>query len=120
MNPATDTDPRNDWIDAVLRADAVEQASSYLDDAGFAARVMERLPAAVQPLPRWRKPALVLMWSVAGVGAALALPGVAADLGREVFRLVAGQPVSLAQIAAAMVLIGVTTLGGAAYALKND
>ena len=120
MNPQTDTHPGNDWIEAALRTDAAEHAAGYLDDAGFTARVMEQLADAVRPLPSWRKPVLALMWSVAGVGTALALPGVATDVVRELFRVVAAQPVSLTQIAVAMLLIGATTLGGAAYALKND
>lgn len=108
----------DDWLDAALAADAREHGS-YLDDLGFTARVMAALPAPVAA-PRWRKPALVALWSAAAVGTATALPGVALDVGREAFRLLAAQPVSLPQIAAVLAAIGVVTWSAAAWALRSD
>jgi hypothetical protein len=109
----------DDWLDAVLAADAREHGASYLDDQGFTARVMAALPASVA-VPRWRKPALVALWSAAALGTAAALPGVALDVGREAFRLLAAQPVSLPQIAVALAAIGVVTWSAAAWALRSD
>jgi hypothetical protein len=109
----------DDWLDAALAADAREHGASYLDDQGFTARVMAALPASVA-VPRWRKPALVALWSAAALGTAAALPGVALDVGREAFRLLAAQPVSLPQIAVALAAIGVVTWSAAAWALRSD
>jgi hypothetical protein len=114
-----DTTSDDDWLDAALAADARARGSSYLDDRGFTARVMNALPAPVA-VPRWRKPALVTLWSAAALGTATALPGVALDVGREAFRLLAAQPVSLPQIAAVLAAIGVVTWSAAAWALRSD
>jgi len=114
-SPLTTSD--DDWLDAALAADAREHGTSYLDDRGFAARVMAALPP---PVPRWRKPALVALWSAAALGTAAALPGAALDVGREAFRLLAAQPVSLPQIAAVLAAIGVVTWSAAAWALRSD
>ncbi len=111
--------PDDDWLDAALAADAREHGSAYLDDQGFTARVMAALPAPVA-VPRWRRPALVALWSAAAVGTATALPGVALDVGREAFRLLAAQPVSLPQIAAVLAALGVVTWSAAAWALRSD
>jgi hypothetical protein len=116
-SPPTTSD--DDWLDAALAADAREYGTSYLDDRGFSARVMAALPAPVAE-PRWRKPALVALWSAAALGTAVALPGAALDVGREAFRLLAAQPVSLPQIAAVLAAIGVATWSAAAWALRSD
>jgi len=110
--------PDDDWLDTALAADAREHGA-YLDDQGFTARVMAALPAPVA-LPRWRKPALVALWGAAAIGTATALPGVALDVGREAFRLLAAQPVSLPQIAAVLAAIGVGTWSAAVWALRSD
>jgi hypothetical protein len=116
-SPHTTSD--DDWLDAALAADVREHGTSYLDDQGFTARVMAALPAPVA-VPRWRTPALVALWSAAALGTAAALPGVALDVGREAFRLLAAQPVSLPQIAAVLAAIGVVTWSAAAWALRSD
>jgi hypothetical protein len=113
------TTPDDDWLDAALVADAREHGSSYIDDRGFTARVMAALPAP-QAVPRWRKPALVALWGIAAVGTAAALPGVALDVSREAFRLLAAQPVSLGQIAAVLAALGAATWSAAAWALRSD
>ena len=53
-------------------------------------------------------------------GAALALPQVAIDVGREAFSLLAAQRVSLPHIGMALALLGVGTWSAAAYALRQD
>ncbi len=120
MSIQTNADFRDDWIDAALRADAVDHAARHLDDEGFTARVMSGLPPAIPALPRWRKPAVAVMWGVAAAGAALALPGAVLEVGREAFRLLAAHPVSFQQIVATFALLGFATWSAAAYALKND
>jgi len=120
-SPRTSLDATSgdDWLDAALAADAREHGSSYLDDQGFTARVMAALPAPIA-VPRWRKPALVALWGAAAIGTATALPGVALDAGREAFRLLAAQPVSLPQIVAVLAAIGAVTWSAAAWALRSD
>jgi hypothetical protein len=115
LNPVTP-----DWIERVLRDDANEHAGTYLDDEGFTARVMATLPAPMASAPRWRKPAVMAMWAAAAAGAAIALPEIAVDVGREAFRLLAAQPVSLPQIGAALALLGLASWSAAAYALRSD
>lgn len=109
----------DDWLDATLRADGREHRAEYLDDAGFTARVMAALPAPVA-LPAWRRPVLTLLWALAGLGIALALPGAVVDVAYDVMRLVVGQRVSLSGIGAAVVGLGVATWAAAALALRDD
>jgi hypothetical protein len=111
-------DVRDDWLDAMLDADARERSGEYIQDDGFTARVMSTLPAPA--IPAWRKPAVLGMWGAAAAGAALAMPQVAIDVGREAFRLFATQPISLPQIAAGLVAVGFATWAAAAYALRSD
>ena len=113
-------DPRDDWIERVLREDAVEHAAAYVDDAGFTAKVVAALPAPVAEMPRWRKPAVIAMWATAAAGAAISLPDVAVGIGREAFRLLAAQPVSVAQIAVSLVVLALATWSAAAYALRQE
>lgn len=109
----------DDWLDVALRAEGREHRAEYLDDSGFTARVMTALPAPVA-LPAWRRPALTLLWALAGLGIALALPGAVVDVAYDVMRLVAGQSVSLTGICATVLALGVATWAAAAVALRND
>ena len=109
-----------DPIESLLRHDAGEHAAAYIDDAGFTAKVMAALPPEISPVPAWRKPAVVVMWAVACAAAALALPQVAIDVGREAFSLLAAQRVSLPHVGMALALLGLGTFGAAAYALRQD
>ena len=120
MNSATNIpdDRDGDWLEAALRADAREHAGGYIDDGGFTARVMSDLPGPA--VPAWRRPAVLGMWGAAIAGAALSMPQVALDVGREAFRLLATQPISLPQIAAGIAAIGLASWAAAAYALRND
>lgn len=110
-------DSGDDWLDAALRADGVRHRADYLDDDGFTARVMAKLPAPAT-LPAWRKPVLAAIWGAAGVGVALALPGTAPDLVHEIARVVL-HPVSTAQIVAGVSMLGVAAWVAAAFALKR-
>jgi hypothetical protein len=110
----------DDWLESVLRNDAAEHAHAYLDDAGFTARVVDSLPAAERAVPAWRKPAVLGLWTLAAAGSAVALPGVAIDVGREAFKLLVAHPVSLPQIAAVVAMIALGTWSAAAYALRHD
>lgn len=112
------TDADDDWIDAALRSDGVRHRADYLDDDGFTARVMARLPPPAM-LPAWRKPVLTLIWAAAGIGVALALPGTATDMVHEIVRVFV-HPVSTAQIVAGVAMLGVATWAAAAFALKHD
>ena len=109
----------DDWLERALADDAREHRAAHVDDAGFTARVMASLPAPIAA-PRWRKPVEWALWGVAGVGVAASLPGLATDVAREMFRLLASQPISLPHVAAALVAIGALTWGGAAYVLRSE
>ena len=111
-------EPNADWLDAALRDDAFDHRGAYLADDGFTARVMEMLPAPAT-LPAWRKRAVIGMWAVAGVGFAVALPGTYADLVREFFRIAVGHPVSLAQIATGVVVLGIGSWTAMVWALRR-
>ena len=124
MNPEANARPGpeagDDWLESILRNDAADHAHAYVDDAGFTRRVVETLPLPESAVPAWRKPAVLGLWTLAAAGSAVALPGVAIDVGREAFKLLAAQPVSLPQIAAAVVVIALGTWSAAAYALRQD
>ena len=117
--PRSAAHPQDDWLDAALRADVQTHRAEYLDDSGFTARVMAALPAPVA-LPAWRRPALMVLWALAGLGIAFALPGVVVDVAYDVMRLVVGHSVSLSGIGAALVAMGVVTWAAAAVALRDD
>jgi hypothetical protein len=119
MNPTPATTPGDDWIERMLADDASEHRASHVDDGGFTARVMAALPAPFAA-PRWRKPIEWALWGIAGTAIAASLPGVATDVAREMFRLVAAQPISLTYVAAALVAMGAATFGGAAFVLRRD
>ena len=118
-NVASDRPPPDDWLERALRVDAAEHRADHVDDAGFAARVMAALPAPLAA-PRWRKPVEWALWGVAGTAIAASLPGLATDVAREMFRILASQPISLPHVAAAIVAVGLATFGGAALALRRD
>lgn len=112
-------DAGDDWLDAALRADGREHRAGYLDDDGFTARVIARLPLPAS-LPAWRNRAVFALWAVAGVGIALSLPGAYADVAREYLRVVTGHPVSLAQIAGTLVLLGLGSWTAMFWVLRHD
>lgn len=116
----TNKRPDDDWLDRALRAHGDEHRAAYLDDAGFAARVLAALPPVPEVVPAWRRPAVAVLWAVAGALACVALPGAALDVGREAFRLLAAQPVSLAQIGVTPAALGAATWAAAAWALRGD
>jgi hypothetical protein len=108
------------WLESVLRNEAADHAHAYVDDAGFTSRVVDALPAGEHAVPAWRRPAVLGLWTLAAAGGAVALPGVAIDVGREAFKLLVAHPVSLPQIAAAVVVVALGTWSAAAYALRHD
>jgi hypothetical protein len=107
------------WLERLLVAEGAEHRAAYVADEGFTARVMAALPLPAD-LPAWRKPAVAALWGTAAVGLAIAMPGALLDVGREAYRLLATQPVSLSGIAgAAAAMIGVTW-AAAAYTLRSS
>jgi hypothetical protein len=118
MNPTTAI-PDDDFVERALRLDAREHRAVHVDEGGFTHRVMAALPAPLAA-PRWRKPVEWALWGVAGTAIAASLPGLATDVARELFRLVASQPISLPTIAAALLAVGAATFGGAALVLRRE
>jgi hypothetical protein len=115
-SPALQTD---DWLDHLLADDAREHGAHYLQDDGFTAAVMQRLPAPVA-LPAWRRPVVIALWFVAGVLLAAMLPQAMQDLAREAFRVVAAKPVTLSMLGMLLAGVGIVTWTGTALALRRD
>ena len=111
-----------DWLDRLLADDARTHRDAYVADDGFSARVMLALPAPIAPiaLPAWRKPVVLALWSVAAAGIAMAMPSAMLDVGREAYRMLAAQPVSLSGIAGAVVAMIALTSAAAAYSLRDQ
>ena len=80
---------------------------------------MQALPAPLT-LPAWRKPVVLALWGVAAAGIAVAMPSAMLDVGREAYRLLATQPVSLSGIAGAVVAMIALTSAAAAYTLRSN
>lgn len=108
-----------DWLDRLLADDARTERAAYIADDGFTARVMLALPALPAPLtlPAWRKPVVLALWGMAAAGLAFAMPSAMLEVGREAYRLLAAQPVSLSGIAGAVVAMIALTSAAAAYTL---
>jgi len=120
MNPTPDID-RDDWLERMLVDDAREARAAHVDDAGFTARVMSALPAPVAlAIPRWRKPLEWALWGIAGTAIAASLPAMATDVARELFRLIAAQPITPMHVLSALAAMGAATFGGAAFVLRRE
>lgn len=110
---------QDDWLDAMLRNARPDPAS--IADGGFAARVMAALPAAVvAAVPAWRKPVVAALWTFALVGIALSMPGVVLDVSRDAYRLFTAYPVSVAQLAVAVVLAAMVMWTATGMALQSQ
>lgn len=115
MNDATPASAgAQDWLDAALR----DGRDGYIDDAGFTARMMRCLPAPAVQLPAWRTPAVFLLWGLALVFGAQALPNLLHDVTRDAYRLYTAQPLSLPMIITLLATVAVTMWGAAAYTLR--
>jgi hypothetical protein len=111
---------QHDWLDDLLREDAADSGHSYIADDGFTSRVMSALPSPAA-LPKWRKPAVAVLWGVAAAGLAVAAPGAAVDVAREAYRLLATVPVSISGIVTAMAaVVAATGAAAAAYTLRGN
>lgn len=113
------TTPDDDWLDQALRARGAEHRSAYIDDDGFTGRVLAALPPPVT-LPAWRKPALVVLWLVAGIAVALMVPDWFESMFRGTVAIFVGQRLSLAGIGAAVLVLGALTWGALLYAARSD
>ena len=66
----------NTMIDDETLDRQLREAAPYIDDDGFTARVMARLPAARRE-PRWLRAMILLGMTLLGSGVVYLLPGVA-------------------------------------------
>ena len=121
MNERHDTGyaAADDWLERLLAEDGRDHRADYLADDGFTARVAAALPAPAT-LPAWRKPVLALLWTLAALGVALALPEMFADLASAIIRVLGRQPISLAGVAGGLAVLGMASWAGAVYALRRD
>jgi hypothetical protein len=119
--PPVDPQARDpdDWIEGVLVRDAEDHAADYIADAGFTSRVMHSLPAAANAMPAWRRPFVTLLWGIAAVLLAVSLPGVAVDVARGVYTLLAAKPFSLSTLAFMFVAVGAASWTAAYVTLRD-
>jgi hypothetical protein len=108
-----------DWLDAALEEAGHEHRAAYVADDGFTAQVIGRLPAA-PTLPAWRRPAIVLLWLLAGAGAFVALPGAFDDAFRSSVALLVGRPLGLTDIALLLALCGAAAWTSLVYAARAN
>ncbi len=109
--------PQDDWLDTMLR----NARPPAIDDGGFAARVMAALPAAAAVVaPAWRKPVVATLWTFALIGIALAMPGAVLDVSRDAYRVFTAYPVSIAQLAVAVVLAATAMWTATGMALRSQ
>lgn len=113
------TPPDDDAIERLLAGDALARRGEHVDDAGFTARVMAALPAPIA-LPRWRKPVEWLLAGTAGLALAASFPAVATDVAREMFRMIATQPISLPFVTGVLGAMGVATFAATAWFLRAE
>ena len=117
---AANTPPSDDdWLDQALRADAREHASAYLADDGFTDRLLDRLPRPAA-LPAWRRPVVLLLWIIAAVGTAAALPGLFYDVFHGLVAAVVAQPLTLPRIAVMLAMLGAVAWSTIVYAMRED
>ena len=111
--------PDDDWVEAMLRADAREHEGDYVPDAGFTARVMDAIPAPVA-LPAWRKPLLAGVWAAAGLGLATILPDTLRDAAQDVIAFFMSQHYSLRDIGVAVLSLAGASWAGTLYMLRRE
>ncbi len=104
-SPSVGPSTEPDWLDRALIDHARDNASHYIADEGFTAKVMRELPSP-NAAPSWRKPAAVLLWAAVVVGIATSVPGAALEVARETFRWIAGKPLALSEIVALLAIAG--------------
>jgi len=107
------------WLEQLLADDGRDHRAGYLADDGFTARVAAALPAPLA-VPAWRKPVVALLWAVAAVAVALALPEALADAASAIVRLLGHQRISLANVALGLAVLGAASWGSAVYALRRN
>jgi len=105
-----DEQPQQDWLDARLR-----EGASYIDDAGFTAQVIQKLPAAHRP----RSLRGVILLSITILASIITY--VASDGGRFLIRVatqLASMPILFVCLAAVCCALVMTAIGAGA-ALSN-
>jgi hypothetical protein len=108
-----------DWLEQALRAEGREHRAQNVPDDGFTARVMQALPRAAT-LPAWRKPVVALLWIVAAIAGAVAIPGAFEDVFRGAVAMFVGHRLGVADIAGVLVVLGAATWGTLVYAMRAE
>lgn len=115
----TTHDIDGDWLDAALEAAAQEHRAAYVADDGFTGKVIGLLPAA-PTLPVWRRPAIVLLWLLAGGAAMVSLPGAFDDAFRGSVALLLGHRMGLGDFALLLMLCGAAAWTSLVYAARAN
>jgi hypothetical protein len=113
----TDTD--DGWLEQALKADARAHAAAYVADDGFTATVMGQLPAP-GTLPAWRRPVVALLSLIAAGAVAALLPDLFYAIFRGLSARIVGQPLTLAHIAVALLLLGAASWSTIVYAMRAE
>jgi len=109
-------DSDDGWLEQALKADA--QATAYVADEGFTARVMAGLPAPAT-LPAWRRPVVALLWLIAGGAVVALLP----DLFYTIFGglvVLFVQPLTWSHLGVVLLVLGATTWSTLVYAMRAE
>lgn len=106
------------WLEDLLVTEGAAQRAAHIDDAGFAARVVEGLPRPATA-PAWRRPVVAGLWGAAAIALVIAMPSLFVDLLREAHRLLSAQPFSLAGAGIALITLVMLTWGAAAWSLRE-
>jgi hypothetical protein len=117
MNPQAPMD--HDWLEQALRAEAREDAESYLPDEGFTARVLGQLPRPAA-LPAWRRPVLWTLWAIVAIAIVAALPIWFDDVFSNIAALFLGQRLRLSDVAVLLTLLGGLTWSTLFFAARTE
>jgi len=109
----------DDWVEALLRADASAHDAEYLADDGFTARVMQVI-GVPEALPAWRKPLLAALWTLAVIGIAVALPGTLRDVPYDMLRELVSYRFSLRDVGIAVLGVAAASWAATLYTLREE
>jgi hypothetical protein len=119
MSAFDETTFDDEWLDSALRESGRQHRVDYLADEGFTARVMERLPRQAA-LPAWRRPVVAILWTLVLAAALLALPGLFEQVFRGSAALLFGHPLSLIDLAIALMLMAIASWSGLIYVARSE
>ena len=119
MNTQANTVDGEEWLERALQESGREHRAEYIADDGFTSRVIARLPEPVA-LPAWRRPAVALLWLMAGAATVITLPGLFDDVFRGAVGLLVGHRFGLADVVMAVAVLAGLTCSALVYAARTE